>query len=492
MTKADPSNPQFFLYNLRPTPLRKVLPVKPFCTFMTLVVVAVMLTACDDIYSVLWSPDGARVAVLTDNGLRLGDATGSLSKEIPIKPKLFRWLPDSTHAVWVTEKPNASWVELKQFLSQKQQVRVGRIANIFWNYRGDPNKWKPGDDLLAYYVFPYLEANRGHQAYTEMLRKRLKVTDLHGLFNVYSLRLFTVQNDTIKPGPILLRTDKEIEDIRISPKGKYVAVSEDLGNDCHRLTVVSVDGQQRSIVDTCTGEHADWSADGRNLFYISANKKHTSSQRLDEMISLGSLLCQRITDVDGKLLPHFGTPMKLCQLEFSQTDRIRCLPDGSIIFSGQAVQLPCVQQEFQKRDALFKLSPDFSSLKPIIFSRGPSDYLNYFEINQDGTRAVIARTYGEVTVLNLSNGDAKTLESDGPKAIKFMPQWRSAEELCFPHRVTNKKPGDPDVEVVLASVSEDKKQVLSKTWPVKSIGFLYDTQESSPKKPTTGSRTRAR
>src|SRR5277367_3571983 len=129
--------------------LRVVLPVKSICTLVTLVIVAVMLTACDDIYRVLWSPDGARVAVLTDNGLRLGDATGSLSKEIPIKPKLFRWLTDSSQAVWVTEKQNATWAELKQFLSAQQQVKVGRIANSFWNYRGDPNNWKPGDDLLA-------------------------------------------------------------------------------------------------------------------------------------------------------------------------------------------------------------------------------------------------------------------------------------------------------------------------------------------------------
>jgi hypothetical protein len=156
------------------------------------------------------------------------------------------------------------------------------------------------------------------------------------------------------------------------------------------------------------------------------------------------------------------------------------------------VQLPCVQQEFQTRDALFKLSPDFSSLKPVIFSRGPKDYLNNFEINQDGTRAVIAGRNGEVMVLNLTNGDSKTLENDGPKSIKFMPQWRSATELCYPHRVTEKKAGDPDVEVVLESITEGNQQVLSKAWPCKSIRFLYDPQESAIKKPATTIGTKRR
>jgi len=468
--------------------------LKILSTLLILVAVTFLLTACEEPDRVVWSPDGNRVAVLTDSGLRLGDANGSLSTETPIKLKIFRWLPDSKHAVGVMEREDATWAELKQFLSEQQQIKVGHIAESFWSYTGNPNNWKLGNDPLAYYVLPYLEAKHGQRAYKDMLKKKLKVmnpTSLPG-FSFYIVKLFDVQPESIRPETVLLRANKEIDDIRVSPKGRYFSVSEDSGNNSYKLSIVSLDGKHQMIVDSRAAECPDWSADGKNLFYISANKKPNAQESSDAIISLGSLLCQRITDADGKLLSHFGTPMTLCQLEFSERDKIRCLPDGSTVFSAQALQLPCIQNEFQKRDALFRLGPDFTSIKPVIFSRDRRDDLNKFEVNPGGTRAVIAGSHGEVMVLDLTNGDGKTLETDGPTERKFMPQWRSAEELCFPRRVTNKKPGDPDVEVVLASVTEDKEQILSKAWPVKSIGFLYDAQESSPKQTATHVQRRAR
>jgi len=462
-----------------------------FCT-------VTLLTGCDKLDHLQWSPDGKCLAVLSSDGLRVSDASGSLSKSIPMKLSIFRWLPDSKRALVVTTKQTTSWNEVKPLLSAAERTRTITVADSLWKFRGDPEKWKYRDDDNVLDSLVYLDYKYGTTAVKALLQKKSKknvLPDTAPAATIYTLQLVNLQQDKAQLGPALLRTRRELGDVRISSNGKLAAVTEDNSHNGYQVDVVPIEGGTSKIISACASRCPDWSLDGKALFYISpgnsATENDPSTKKNDSgrLVLLASLMRLDVTDASGKVLAKFSKAQELAELPFSGSDRIRCLPDGSIILSSEQLKLPCTQKKFDQNKSLFKMSKDFQSLEPLPLSGDTlGNELGDFEINQDGTKAAVAGDHGEITVVDLATGQVTALEPKGTD-LKFLPQWRSADELCFPVRNHTKTTGGHDVEVGLQTLPLGTAHILSKDWPAKSITFLVDTKESTTKKTTPKNRT---
>src|SRR5271163_1706988 len=125
-----------------------------------LVLCLTLLTACDRKDHVIWSPDGARVAIVASDGLRVGNETGEISAPLISKADICRWLPDSVHAVVVSTNPTTRWSDVKDLLSYSERLKVLRIAESMWRSRSVSNR-KSIDALLVSDALIYLKYKYG-------------------------------------------------------------------------------------------------------------------------------------------------------------------------------------------------------------------------------------------------------------------------------------------------------------------------------------------
>ncbi|MBK9773310.1 MAG: hypothetical protein IPP57_21255 [Candidatus Obscuribacter sp.] len=90
---------------------------------------------------------------------------------------------------------------------------------------------------------------------------------------------------------------------------------------------------------------------------------------------------------------------------------------------------------------------------------------------------------GEILVIDTVSGVVTTLEKKGEQELVFAPQWRTADELCYPSRNDVVSPGGHNVDVVLQSMKDlSRRVVISKEWSAISVDFLQDPKESETEK----------
>jgi hypothetical protein len=453
--------------------------------FSAIVFVVLSLTACDPTDRVIWSPDGKKCAVISSDGLRICDADGKLSASLMDMEdvEVFRWLPDSKQALIVVEEKTTNWKEISQLLSASQRARVMSQSEQLWRLRG--TKGWPGqkNDKNESASFLYLKFKYGEKAVKAVLPKEYKQYVSIFAEPIHSLQLFRFLDDKVVPGSVLLRTVNDIADVRLGPAAKLAAMTE-VDEGGYKLEVVPVSGGSARTVTERAGKHAEWSRDGRALYFTQANK--TGAHSRQDQASAVTLMRQEIADYDEKLLARFSPPLNLVELPHQDATRIRCLAGGDIIFDAKELHLPKISEKSQAKNSnseprLFRLSRDFQILMPVSLSGDPlGDKLSDFEINQDGTKVVVPGSKGEVTVVDLTTGKVTALEQKGID-LKFAPQWRSADELCYPARSV--PGGGHDVDVVLQSVTRtEAPRLLSKDWPAASIKFLNDPKKDSSEK----------
>ena len=118
--------------------------VKHLQPYMILAVLILFLSGCEPTQRVIWSPDGTRMAVLANDGLRLSNVSGQLSKPLVENVYLARWLPDSKHILVETSATARTWREASQILSPaevKQSLRVAsKLRTIILTTKGSWDK----------------------------------------------------------------------------------------------------------------------------------------------------------------------------------------------------------------------------------------------------------------------------------------------------------------------------------------------------------------
>lgn len=410
-----------------------------------------VLCSCDFEERLTWSPDGKRMAVLTDQ-LRLADAD-SISKPLLNKQfgsvLSFRWLPDNHHA------------------------------------------------LLAYRRYQHHRNNAG-------VRTGTKTADT----SVDYLQLFDFNGEIkevkVTAGPILFKSSEAIDDLRLSPDGKLAAFSQaDKGR--HKISIVTLSGVlKKDLVRNAS--KPEWSKDSRSIYFFREITPNYSAS--STFIPVATICSLPVADANGRpIVSKVRRDLAQCAGELFTGGRIHALEDGSLLFCSTPVKLPaCGAMMGLQERALFRYRPASKESKASVEQiklDGPAlaADLDSFEPNQDGTKIAVCSSQGAVRVISLSSdgnsGQVTVLEKPLPDTVEVSrtgsfgcaPRWRNAHELTFSVRnLANAKNhaghgdnSEHDGELVsqelqdLAPGAETNlpaRQVLSRNWPSGQIDFL--------------------
>lgn len=410
-----------------------------------------VLCSCDFEERLTWSPDGKRMAVLTDQ-LRLADAD-SISKPLLNKQfgsvLSFRWLPDNHHA------------------------------------------------LLAYRRYQHHRNNGGGRTGT-------KTADT----SVDYLQLFDFNGEIkevkVTAGPILFKSSEAIEDLRLSPSGKLAAISQaDKGR--HKISIVSLAGAlKRDVARNAT--KPEWSRDSRSIYFFREITPKDSASTA--FIPVSTICSLPVADANGRpIVSKVRRDLAQCAGDLFTGGRIHALEDGSLLFCSTPVKLPaCGAMMGLQERALFRYRPASKESKASVEQiklDGPAlaADLDSFEPNQDGTKIAVCSSQGAVRVISLSSdgnsGQVTVLEKPLPDTVEVSrtgsfgcaPRWRNAHELTFSvHNLANAKNhaghGDNSEHdgVLVSQELQDlapgaetnlpARQVLSRNWPSGQIDFL--------------------
>jgi hypothetical protein len=224
--------------------------------------------------------------------------------------------------------------------------------------------------------------------------------------------------------------------------------------------------------------YADWSADGQYLVYaISNNKAH------DDKLQLGAIARSKVADASGRILQEISGRDELAGVIMNVFARVRCLPDGYIVFSALEIQLPATANDMAEQTTLFRLHPDQKIPVSRLYPRNIEPYLGdwsmLFEFSPDYKQIAFLDPDNLVSIFTLATGEIQQTPISQPyrpqsDKIGSLPCWRSSGELCF-IRTYSKEAGDPRAEVVLYSLGRDSAaRIISAKWPSALAESLAD------------------
>lgn len=451
--------------------------VQTLFSVLVLILAIPLLAACDRKDVVLWSPDGKRMAVIASDGLVLGDETGKIAAPLKINLEIFRWMPDSKHALVVERDLVTSWKDACSLLTLSRQREVSRYAERSWRLGRMAETF---DEQLPGQACLYLIQTYGKTA------ARAKFKDKYTDFVVASCvrTLDLSETGKLSTGRPLWRAFRTVEDLRVSPTGKLAAISMDTHPGNQICVLALKGGTPRQIVKSHAGL-PDWSPNGTSLLFFALPHEYKNTSKEKEASSplwVGTLDCVKIADTDGNLLPKLPKPSHLVDTLYANDSCVRCLPDGTVLFNSTLRTFPSTTEDNYK-NCLFRLSPDYKHVETVAGSdQITPGYQSSFEPNSDGSLIAFSGDQGGILVLETSSGKKTELEKEGKEDLKFLPQWRIKDEICYPARNSIKSPGGHDVDVALQSLEDPSHHlVLSKEWSPVSFEFLNDPKKEKQK-----------
>jgi len=447
-------------------------------SIMTLILVVFTLCGCIP-RRLFWSPDGQRAAIVAEDGLRLCDAAGKLSEVVAKDVDLVAWLPDSRRLIAARRTEAATWKEAAVALSPERQEALVKLADPLREevlaYSGDWDKFKPkvtgemSDGEVAALIL-YVRDHRA-QGLPEKLGEKWKEVE-KATAGVYLLQIYEVSEAGAVAGQVLARTLDGVGELRVSPDGQAVACVLSISGGkqaVFRLSVLSTGGggALRTVAEP-VALFPDWTTDGRGLVYGSTPTRPVEGS---DSLQLGTVAQRRVCDESGELLKEFAAPEDLVGVVFAPQMKIRCLPDGRVLFSAMEVTLPSTSRDMPQRASLFSIDPGRRPTVARVIPRDTEANLpdglaaGYFEVSPDATRIAVAETgHANVSVLTLATGAFEAVVTQADTELKSIPAWRTSQELSL--FVPPKSPwGSANrYEVVLWS-GPDKARCLSRDWP---------------------------
>ena len=421
--------------------------------------------------NVVWSPDGRHAAVIAADGLYLADGEGTLSALLAADVYDAAWLADSQRLVLARSREINNWSALVDALGTQRTRELALKAEAVWQQIQAPGEPIALEDRLQALletssqgemgaILIYLRDHHGDALREKFGDRSDETEDLAVRLN--ELVIAQLTEHRLQFTAPLHQDFSRIWEIRPSPDGRAVAfVSEaaaflSWNTGDLNILAVPVDGSSPAVVVAPpTAVSPDWTPQGRSLVYLDASATETNGRRL------GSLLERDVLDASGRI--HLGEPKVLAGLIFEDSNRVRCLADGRVLFDAEEYHLPTTT--LVAREQLFMVDRTQAmrtTLTPII----PRDQLDelpeslaLFEVSPD-SRQVLFAGEGEVLLLTLATGTIERFPQgdtgfDDPQLP--LPVWRTPGEFSF-----LKHEGSRNELVVRRGSSE---VVLSASWP---------------------------
>ncbi len=442
------------------------------------------LAGCIPEKRIIWSPDGRRAAVATPNGLFFIDPAGKvLDPRLTGSAANCGWFPDSRRLAVVHATKAKRWSEVGELFGLEQAGEIEKLAKALRDrvmaYQGnwddfeiDPEEKFPSAIEIAAVV--YLRDNLPAGLAEKFGDKWEDVEELQ--LDIWHLQVFTLRDDQLTPGRVLVRTFNQISRPRVAPNSRNVALLAPTANgndETVGLRVVSVEGGELRSAAEFVALGYDWSPDGRSLACV----RTEASRDQGDNIQLGSLTTIRVAEKDGKLLTEPEQRNDRVGLLFNRLLSVRWLPDGRLLFSGVEATLPATTQDMPQEWSLFVLDPRTPASVLRVLGRDLAEPVEasvpMFEVSPDGRRVLLPGPGGKVILYEFSSGGSTSLvEQDDPEGkLRSLPSWRNEEQLCFV-RPTQPQAGVPHrSEVVLWKDGEVLS--LSGAWPTEMVeGWL--------------------
>jgi hypothetical protein len=424
---------------------------------LVLLATATALTGCFPEKRVVWSPDGRWAAVLGGDGLRLCDATGKLSAPVPGTVSQAVWMPDSRRLLLQRQDGFVkNWSEAQQYLTAERREAVKHAADRLlavapveyegWNENASDSGKKNALFVRSLGLLEGLTAgetvamifyvkDEAADRVPDKLKRLWKLDEFNSAA-IWLLQQADVTQDGLSLGPVVSRSLNDYAELRLPPDGTMAAylvgVQTREAESAPRLCVLPLDGSEppRTVANN-VGKFTDWSPGGRYLVFA----RTTRWPEKDQLV-LGSISRRQVRDAKGQLLEEFPAIEDLAGVIFNPELKVRCLPDGRILFASMDVHLPATAADMPQHCLMFAVNPGQSSVVTRLIPRSSEaevpDLMYAFEISPDARRVSLPGTGGEVRVLNLSTGEiTPVVQQFGlPAELLMLPTWRTADELC--------------------------------------------------------------
>ena len=286
------------------------------------------------------------------------------------------------------------------------------------------------------------------------------------------LAIARVEGDELVVGRPLYTgsSGSSIVDIRVAPGDRTLAFT----TDDTELLVVPCDGSSApAVVAERASVYPDWSPDGRALVYFEPSGP---PEREDEL-GLGTLVRRGVADDRGRIEID-EEPRYLAGTLHSTLDRVRCLRDGSVLFSSAEVHLPLVVGEAAtQREQLYLLDASRQGglvrLIPQERREELPRHLSFFEVSPDESQVLFGTLEGDVHVLSLGTGEVDAVQSargERPEEMQTAPVWRGPGEFSYLKRLPAES-AEGRSRPVVALWRNGQEVLLSEGW---SDDFLAD------------------
>lgn len=455
--------------------------------FSLFAVAAVLLAAgCDEVEERLtWAPDGSRAIMRVGDKLCLLDTNGNLSTPLASNVVSAAWLPDSRGLVLLRSIKVTDWADAVRLLPREEIATVESLA------KGLPDLLKVGlelaeSDATSMYKQFFGELKMEHPellsptilclldtqpaALDQALQmakdpKKLK-EDLSNArtTGVAEVSVLLLGSDPAASSPHAIeRTLTELQQPRPSPSAGAVAFMRG-----EALMIAPLDGgtNRVRVAERVEGNY-DWTPDGKALVYAVRLTEKESSD-----INLTRIERHTVVDAVGALVAGDALPLALTGSSFAP--RVRCLPDGRVLFAGFQQQLPAPALA-AREVRFFLIDPSLgTNAVPLAIPSAPGALpqdLAAFASSPDGHQIAIVEGGSDVVaVLDVVTGALEVLSPKRGWKSTTLPAWRGADELYFSAL--------PDASSTRPELLRWRKgstpQVFSRNWTGEAVGGLLE------------------
>ena len=243
---------------------------------------------------------------------------------------------------------------------------------------------------------------------------------------VKEISIVRLDGDTLLGQPIvILRTLAELGEPRPSPSAGVVAFLRD-----NVLMVAPLDGGTNRITvnDKVAGSY-DWTPDGKGLVFAAG----LSGTWENGNMNLANIQRRVVVGPAGQ--PFEGESVLLATGAFPFMPRVRCLPDGRVLFASQPIQLPASANPHGE-PRFYMVDPAAgTNAVPVAIATAPGALpadLSGFAVSPDG-RYVAIGEYGSdsLAMLEIATGRLDVISPNRGARNRTMPVWRGNDELYF-------------------------------------------------------------
>ncbi|HOF18677.1 MAG TPA: hypothetical protein PK082_07185, partial [Phycisphaerae bacterium] len=409
------------------------------------------------------------------------------------------WMKDSRRLVVVRKETMTKWKELAAVLPADRQAEIAKLAESLRQQlmanKGDLGQFQPtvppenfGDLAM---ILMYLRDEAAGNLPETLGENWKPIEEL----KIDLCRLTTCPAVASAPMGKPLAVALTCLEPQASPDGKAIAYHGSMIDRAmaeNGLVVVPTDGSgPPRVVAQRTAAWAGWSPDGRHLAYASAN---LPKSRDGDTLRLGTISRSEIIDDTGRMPPSdMPFPREdLAGILFHEEAKVTCLPDGRILFSSVELDLPATTADMPQQMSLFCVNPKQPTVTRLLPRQAQAQLvepLMYFSVSPNGKSAAILGNKGQVSVVSLETGKARTIvesQPNGPNSLA-VPVWRSDTELTFiaPPNSHFNDTGRPEVVTVeLTGQGPPTARCLSKDWSQEvRLGILEQPKpETQPAK----------